>query len=108
MIQIKFCIYSQEGFCLRIKGIHFVTESNTVKLLVALCKQIFSKKIADRVRVHKTLDSLYEVVPREILPSDFGGDEISSLQLRGKNHLSMSQHLFWKYFFKVTITIFCL
>ncbi|KAJ0173133.1 hypothetical protein K1T71_011309 [Dendrolimus kikuchii] len=71
-----------EGFCLRIKGIHILTESNSVNLLVALCRQIFSKKVADRVRVHKSLDSLYEVVPREMLPSDLGGDEDSSLKLR--------------------------
>ncbi|KAJ0173140.1 hypothetical protein K1T71_011316 [Dendrolimus kikuchii] len=71
-----------QGFCLRIKGIHIVTESSSVNLVVAFFRQIFTKKVADRIRVHKTMESFYEVVPREILPSDFGGDEISCLELR--------------------------
>ncbi|KAJ0173145.1 hypothetical protein K1T71_011321 [Dendrolimus kikuchii] len=71
-----------EGFDLRIKGIHILTESTTVNVVVSLFKQLLSKKVGERVYVHKTLDSLHENVPREILPSDLGGDESSILQLR--------------------------
>lgn len=69
---------------MRIKGIHILSESSTVNMIVSLFKQLFSKKVGERVQVHKTLDSLHKVVPREILPSDLGGEEVSIMELRGK------------------------
>lgn len=68
---------------MRVKAFHIVTESNTVNVLVTLFKQVLPKKIADRIVVHKTLDTLQEALPKEILPSDLGGLESSITKLNG-------------------------
>ncbi|XP_030031263.1 uncharacterized protein LOC115448099 [Manduca sexta] len=70
-----------EGYQMRVKAIHLVTESTTIDLLVKLFKQLFSQKIGQRIHTHKSIDTLYDYVPREILPSDFGGEEKSLEEL---------------------------
>ena len=34
-------------------------------------------KVANRVHVHDTYEDLHKHIPKEILPKDFGGDEMS-------------------------------
>lgn len=60
---------------MRIKGIHIITTSKAVDLLVTLLKQVISEKIIDRIKVHKNVDTLYEFIPKEVLPKEYGGDE---------------------------------
>ncbi|KAJ0173144.1 hypothetical protein K1T71_011320 [Dendrolimus kikuchii] len=71
-----------QGFQLRVKNVLILSESNSVNVLVAVMKQLFPKKIADRISVHKTAETLQEVIPKEILPSDFGGHESSVAKIR--------------------------
>lgn len=54
-----------------------------VDALVTLFKQVLSTKLGDRIHVHKSIDTLYDSVPKEILPVEFGGDEISLKKLNG-------------------------
>lgn len=44
---------------------------------------MFPKKIGQRIYVHKNLDSLHEMVPKEILTSDLGGPELPITVLHG-------------------------
>ncbi|KAJ0173136.1 hypothetical protein K1T71_011312 [Dendrolimus kikuchii] len=64
-----------EGYDTRVKGIHFISNSKAVEILVKLIKQLLSKKISERVHVHNSNETLYEHVPRELLPTDYGGEE---------------------------------
>ncbi|KAJ0173137.1 hypothetical protein K1T71_011313 [Dendrolimus kikuchii] len=73
-----------QGFQLRVKGFHIVTEANNVNILVSLLKRVFPKKIADRIYVHKTLESIQEAVPKEILTSDLGGHDLPLAKLHDK------------------------
>ncbi|KAJ8711053.1 hypothetical protein PYW07_008295 [Mythimna separata] len=70
-----------EGYGMRIKQIHLVTASKMVDALLGFLKQVLSSKLAGRIHLHKNLDSLYEVVPREVLPEEYGGKERPMQQL---------------------------
>lgn len=62
------------GFGMRIQGVHLITKSKVSDALVSLAKQVVSKKLADRVHVHRSLETLYDFIPKKILPAEYGGD----------------------------------
>lgn len=86
MIQLITSVFFlfQEGYGFRMKGIHLLTTSKMSDALVSLLKQILSKKIGGRIHVHMDIESLYEFVPKDILPSEYGGSAPSMDELRGK------------------------
>ncbi|XP_043274949.1 alpha-tocopherol transfer protein-like isoform X2 [Venturia canescens] len=66
----------------RIKGIHFINSPSFVDRLVTLLKSVMKPKLASRVHVHSVNStSLYDVVPKSILPVDYGGDQPAMEQL---------------------------
>ncbi|XP_045770140.1 alpha-tocopherol transfer protein-like [Maniola jurtina] len=62
-----------DGFGMRIKGIHIITQSKAIDTLITLFKQVLSAKVAERIQVHFSVDDLQEYIPKEILPRDYGG-----------------------------------
>ncbi|KAH9636998.1 hypothetical protein HF086_016280 [Spodoptera exigua] len=64
-----------EGYGIRIKQIHVITESKMLDTLVSFLKQVLSTKLAGRIHMHKNLDTFYEFVPKDILPVEYGGSE---------------------------------
>lgn len=78
------CYILQEGFGIRVKGIHILTPSKAVELLVKLFNQFVSEKVASRIHVHKTLEELYDHVSQELLPCDYGGNQKSFEKLSCK------------------------
>ncbi|XP_047999643.1 uncharacterized protein LOC125236762 [Leguminivora glycinivorella] len=66
---------------MRLKGLHVLTTSKATDALVAFAKQLLPKKLADRLHVHRNKDTLYEFVPKDILPTDLGGDTSSLSEL---------------------------
>lgn len=75
----------QEAFSLRIKAIHMVTESKTIDVLTNIMKSVLSAKIGERIQVHKTIESVYDIIPRNLFPEEYGGDDKPISQLRGKS-----------------------
>ncbi|XP_030031249.2 uncharacterized protein LOC115448089 [Manduca sexta] len=71
---------AMDGFGFRVKGIHMLTSSSTIDMLTKIMKQMFSAKIGDRIFVHRTMESLCEVVPKDVLPVEYGGTQ-ESLQV---------------------------
>jgi hypothetical protein len=74
----------QEGYGTKIKGIHFLNAPSFVDKILVLLKQALKEKIADRIHVHNSNEDLHKHIAKEILPKDFGGDEISCGKLAGK------------------------
>uniref|UniRef100_A0A2A4J4G2 CRAL-TRIO domain-containing protein n=1 Tax=Heliothis virescens TaxID=7102 RepID=A0A2A4J4G2_HELVI len=70
-----------EGYGCRIKGVHVISSSKMVDTLITLLKQVFSAKLGDRIHLHKTPETVSEYVPKEMMPSDYGGKEMSLLEL---------------------------
>ncbi|CAB3222194.1 unnamed protein product [Arctia plantaginis] len=84
-----------EGYGVRVKGIHVLTPSKAVELLVKLMKQFVSEKISSRIHVHNTMEEIYEYIPRELLPFDYGGNQKSfdKLSLEWVDELSGDKHV---------------
>lgn len=74
----------QKGYGIRIKGMHFITSSTFISLFVSLVKLALSAKLRQRIHVHKKFEDLYEFVPKDILPVEYGGKERSLLDIYGK------------------------
>ncbi|XP_028140788.1 retinol-binding protein pinta isoform X2 [Diabrotica virgifera virgifera] len=58
----------------RLKEIHFVEPPSSINILLTIAKTFLKKKIADRIRIHNSMETLLEHVPKDILPEDYGGD----------------------------------
>ncbi|XP_050501110.1 clavesin-2-like [Diabrotica virgifera virgifera] len=66
----------------RIKQFHFFNCPSYVDLLFKLCKQFLKPKLYERIRIHKSTDTLLDYIPAEVLPSDYGGKEKSVEELQ--------------------------
>nr|XP_049698915.1 alpha-tocopherol transfer protein-like [Helicoverpa armigera] len=91
----QFITILMEGYGARLKGIHLLTESKAIDLFVKTMKQFLSEKIGNRIHVHPNMDALHKIVPKEILPSDFGGAEKSIEKLNEEwiQALSSEEHV---------------
>lgn len=69
---------------MRVKGIHILTTSKAVDFFLQIFKQAVNSKIAQRIHVHAKIDTLYEYVPKDSLPLDYGGKEKSIETLASK------------------------
>ncbi|XP_045503235.1 alpha-tocopherol transfer protein-like [Colias croceus] len=66
-----------DGFGLRIKGIHIITESKTIEALLGLLKQVLKPKIVSRLHTYKTSEAVCNIIGKDVLPVDLGGNERS-------------------------------
>ncbi|XP_063541326.1 alpha-tocopherol transfer protein-like [Cydia strobilella] len=84
-----------EGFGMRIRGIHLVTTSKVSDHLIMLLKQVLSKKLSNRIHVHRNHESLYDFIPKKILPADYGGDAVHMSEMRDDffKELSTKEHM---------------
>ncbi|XP_063388755.1 alpha-tocopherol transfer protein-like [Cydia fagiglandana] len=87
----------KDGYGMRLKGLHVLTKSKATDALVTFAKQLLPEKLAGRLHVHRDMDTLYNFVPKEILPSDLGGDatSLSELQETFVNELFSKEHKEW-------------
>ncbi|XP_015599256.1 retinol-binding protein pinta [Cephus cinctus] len=76
---LKKCeVAATKAYGARIKGIHFINAPSFADRIVTLIKSTIKPKLSSRVHVHSSgLDSLYEFVPRSVLPKDYGGEQPS-------------------------------
>ncbi|XP_047516578.1 retinaldehyde-binding protein 1-like [Pieris napi] len=70
-----------DGYGMKIKGIHFISQSKAIDALLTIFKQVLKPKIAGRMHVHKTYKDLHKIIEKDVLPSDFGGNERSMKEL---------------------------
>lgn len=68
-------------FSNRMRGMHILNSPPFMDIILGMVKAVFKAKLFERIQVHSSLEELYEHVPREILPRDYGGDELSLNEL---------------------------
>lgn len=73
----------QETMGHRMKKIHMISGSKVFEAMLTVFKQGLSAKLKERIVVHQGYESLYEHVPKECLPKDFGGEQRSIAELHG-------------------------
>uniref|UniRef100_A0A6P7GM15 Alpha-tocopherol transfer protein-like n=1 Tax=Diabrotica virgifera virgifera TaxID=50390 RepID=A0A6P7GM15_DIAVI len=66
---------------LKIKEIHFFNVPRYAEKVIKLCKTLFNKKLGEKIFVHNSIEDIYKIVPKEILPKEYGGNEKSLQEL---------------------------
>ncbi|XP_046738739.1 retinol-binding protein pinta-like [Diprion similis] len=75
----KLEVVATKAYAKRIKGIHFINAAPFVETVVTLVRKALKPKLAARVNVHQkgSYESLHRIIPKSILPKNYGGDEPS-------------------------------
>lgn len=64
----------QDGFPIRIKAVNIINEPRIFKGIFAIIKPFLKEKMAERFVLHGSdLPSLHRVIPRSVLPQEYGG-----------------------------------
>jgi len=79
----KFLICVQEAYPVKLKEVHVVNISPIVDTVINFVKPVLKEKIRNRIFLHSDLKTLYEHVPREMLPTEYGGDAGSMQDIQG-------------------------
>jgi hypothetical protein len=79
----KFLVCVQEAFPVRLKEIHVINVSPLVDKIMTFVKPFLKEKIRDRIFLHSNLEDLYKYIPKEMLPSEYGGDAGSISAING-------------------------
>ncbi|XP_075983985.1 alpha-tocopherol transfer protein-like [Anticarsia gemmatalis] len=79
----------------RTKKIHLFGCFKFFEIVLNIVKRGLSAKLQERIVIHADAESLYHYIPREQLPKDFGGDEMSVKELAERNfqELSSEEHI---------------
>ncbi|XP_056647426.1 alpha-tocopherol transfer protein-like [Diorhabda sublineata] len=82
LILKKFFYLLQEGLPVRIKYLHFVNLVSFIDKILSLGKPFLKNELIKCVKIHQKFDSIYEYIPREAFPIDYGGSAESFEKLR--------------------------
>lgn len=93
----------QKVYSNRIKGIHLINAPPYVETVINLVRKVMKEKLASRVCLmffsrsflsviyvllqiyaHNSIDDLSTYISRDILPKDYGGEEIPLEEIQGK------------------------
>jgi hypothetical protein len=69
----KFLICVQEAYPAKLKQVHVINVSPFVDTIHGFVKPFLKEKIRERIFMHSNLNTLFEYVPKEILPAEYGG-----------------------------------
>ncbi|ALC40451.1 CG12926 [Drosophila busckii] len=69
----KLAVLGDKALPYRPKGFHFINAPATAETAMSIAKSLMSEKIRKRFHIHSKLDTLYEYVPKECLPAEYGG-----------------------------------
>lgn len=70
----KLMVTFQDGYPMRPQGVHYVNVSPRYETVINIFKAVMKEKIKKRLRIHTNMETLYEYVPKSILPTEYGGD----------------------------------
>ncbi|KAL0867819.1 hypothetical protein ABMA27_008520 [Loxostege sticticalis] len=95
---LEYCRYgNMEAYATKVKSVHIINGPPYIDTLVSLLKTAMRNKVAGRLHVHSSYEDLYEYIDKEVLPEDYGGDElpIAKLAEKWKEHLSKPEMIQW-------------
>ncbi len=72
-IMKKYMRYVQEAAPFKVVQNHFVNCSPTMERFIAFLKPFMKKEIIDSIKFHSSPDTLFEYLPKDLLPDEFGG-----------------------------------
>ncbi|XP_038213753.1 alpha-tocopherol transfer protein-like [Zerene cesonia] len=70
----KFLICVQEAYPVKLKQVHVINTSPVIEKIVNFVKPFLKDKIKNRIHIHSDINELYNYVPKEMLPEEYGGN----------------------------------
>ncbi|EDW60480.1 alpha-tocopherol transfer protein-like [Drosophila virilis] len=70
----KMGVFAEKASPTRMKGVHLVNCPKEAAAVLNLAKSLMPTKLQNRFYVHKNMEQLFEIIPREYLPEEYGGD----------------------------------
>ncbi|CAH2085353.1 unnamed protein product [Euphydryas editha] len=77
MVLRKIEVIFTDSYKARVKGLHVINAPPFIHKVVALISLVLKEKIIKRIYIHSTYDDLYQHIPKDILPKEYGGDQMS-------------------------------
>ncbi|XP_030379674.1 alpha-tocopherol transfer protein-like [Scaptodrosophila lebanonensis] len=85
--------FLQLAFPVRLKAIHMVNCPSVLDTIIRMVKPFISDEVYRLIRFHTgPIDTLYEFVPREMLPEEYGGNNGALADLRTQTHKVLVEH----------------
>ncbi|XP_037941408.1 uncharacterized protein LOC119674344 [Teleopsis dalmanni] len=69
----KLLVFLDKAVPIRIKGLHIVNPSKEGTVFLNIVRTFLNEKQKQRLFIHKSLEDLYKVIPKENLPIEYGG-----------------------------------
>ncbi|CAF4758860.1 unnamed protein product [Pieris macdunnoughi] len=69
----KLVAVSQDSLPLRLKGSHHLNVPSGVEVIFKLISGFLNNKAKERLKIHKTYEELHGVLPKEVIPVEYGG-----------------------------------
>lgn len=86
----KFLVCVQEAYPVKVKEVHVINASPIVDTIISWVKPFLKEKIRNRIHIHTEIDTLYDFVPKDILPEEYGGSGGKMDTFNGKYFLYRS------------------
>ncbi|GAB0087580.1 hypothetical protein DMENIID0001_019070 [Sergentomyia squamirostris] len=68
-----FVTYAQDLLPIRLRGIHFINATKFAQRFISILRPLLKKDVSAVLNVHLTMDTVFEVIPRESFPQELGG-----------------------------------
>lgn len=89
-ISFSFCVvtkhintHTQEAHPMRLINVHFINVPSFINQIMAIIRPFVRKEVEKLIRFHKAgADTLYEYVPKELLPAEYGGSTSTVEEIR--------------------------
>lgn len=79
----KYMLYTQEAIPIRLKQVHVINAPAYIGKLFAICKPFLKAEVAKLIKFHEpNTDTLYQDVPQDLLPFEYGGKAGSIDQIK--------------------------
>ncbi|XP_063368553.1 alpha-tocopherol transfer protein-like [Cydia amplana] len=91
----KFLICVQEAYPVKLKEVHIVNASPLIDKIINFVKPFLKEKIRKRIFCHTDFSTLYEHVPQEMLPEEYGGNGGSLADINKAWHAKLIEYTPW-------------
>ncbi|CAG5047573.1 unnamed protein product [Parnassius apollo] len=91
----KFFVCVQEAYPVKLKQIHVINVSPLVDKIVNFVKPFLKEKIRERIFLHSDTNDLYKYVPKEMLPTEYGGNAGSMDELHNAWMKKLEEYKDW-------------
>ncbi|XP_046679516.1 alpha-tocopherol transfer protein-like [Homalodisca vitripennis] len=89
--------YSQNASSILLKMIHYINANSFIHKVFKIFKPLFRSAVFDMTQLHSNLEPLFQVIPKEIVPQEYGGKAMSLAEM---NELNLKKLEEYRQYFK--------